>query len=203
MTQGLKRLSQAAVLTTLFLGVGCSYLGTARSFDPDVLARDPDWVAVKDVPLVLQKGEEDCGIAAIGMILAYWGYPVPREVILEACPSIPGRGVRAGDLRDFARGIGLQSFLVHGEWKDFESELGGGHPVLVGLLKPHVSGSLCHFEIVVAIHARTKEVVTLDPARGWRRNTFLGFQQEWEPTGRLSLVFFRKGPSPRAPEGGN
>lgn len=176
----------------LLVAVGCAYRGTARSFDPEELRRDPGWIAVTGVPLRLQEGEEDCGVATIEMMLAFWGKNVLREQILTACPPEPGRGIRAGDLREFVRGFGLRAYLLHGEWKDFENELAVGHPVLVGLVKPYVTGPLSHYEVVVAVHPATGDVVTLDPAHGWRRNSLEGFRQEWEPAGRLTLVVFKE-----------
>ncbi len=111
-------------LIPAMLVVGCSgYLGSARDFDPGTLEREPGWIAVRSVPPIRQETMEDCGVAAIAMVMAYWKHPVSREQILEACPVKPGEGIRAADLREFAKRSGLDSYLVHGEWQDFQVEL--------------------------------------------------------------------------------
>ena len=45
-----------------------------------------------------------------------------------------------------------------------------------------------HYEVVVAIHVGQRIVVTLDPAEGYRQNSFDGFVAEWKPAARLTLV---------------
>ena len=191
MTPWKRALGMSAVVP-LFIVVGCSgYLGSARDFNPAELDRESGWIAVRTVPPIRQQAEEDCGVAAIAMVMAYWKHPVSRQEILEACPVKPGEGIRAADLRDFAKRFGLVAHLIHGEWPDFQIELTQDHPVLVGLIKPYASGNVSHYEVVVGIRPDSQEVVTLDPAQGWRINTAEGFLREWTPAGRLTLVVFR------------
>jgi ABC-type bacteriocin/lantibiotic exporter with double-glycine peptidase domain len=185
----------AAVLMAL-VSAGCSYLGTAETFDPADLEREEGWISVKSVPVVLQKEDEDCGAAALAMALAAWDIPICLEQVARECPPVPREGIRAGALRDCARNHGLQAFLVHGTFADFEQELSRGRPVIVGLIKPYVNGGLTHFEVVVGLHPRKGIVVTLDPAHGWRRNSYEGFLMEWEPAKRLTLVLLKPAPSP-------
>jgi ABC-type bacteriocin/lantibiotic exporter with double-glycine peptidase domain len=185
----------AAVLFSLS-AAGCSYLGSAEDADPSDFEREDGWIAVRDVPVVLQQSEEDCGAATMAMALAYWGVPALLDTILEACPPKSGEGIKAGALRDYARSLGFQAFLFHGTISDFEKELSRGRPVVVGLVKPHVNGGLTHFELVVGVHRDRQLVATLDPARGWRRNSTAGFLAEWEPAGRLTLVMMKSPPPP-------
>ena len=187
--------SFAVVLISLS-AAGCSYLGTAENADPAEFKREDGWIVVRDVPVVLQEAEEDCGAATMAMALAHWRVPASLETVARDCPPKPGEGIKAGALRDYARSRGFHSFLFHGTWTDFEKELSQGRPVVVGLVKPHVDGSLTHFELVVGLHPEKKIVVTLDPARGWRRNDFAGFLAEWEPAGRLTLVMMKPDPPP-------
>jgi ABC-type bacteriocin/lantibiotic exporter with double-glycine peptidase domain len=173
-------------------GTGCSYLGSATAFDPAAFSREEGWLRVPDVPVFAQKGDEDCGTAALAMVLAHCDRTVSAEEIGKACLPAGCAGAKAGDLRDFAKGLGLQAYLFRGEVADFERELSRGRPVLVGLVKPHVGGPMAHYEVVVAFHPVRGDVVTLDPARGWSRNTLPGFLQEWEPAGCLTLLVFRE-----------
>ena len=123
------------------------------------------------------------------MIVAYWTGAEPVEVRTAVGP--PSRdGIKAGRLRDFARGRGLAAYLVHGEVADLEHEVRQGRPVLVGLAKPtgRKGYVLTHYEVVVGYHPARRVVVTLDPALGWRQNSLDGFLAEWKPAGRLALV---------------
>jgi ABC-type bacteriocin/lantibiotic exporter with double-glycine peptidase domain len=178
--------------------MGCSYLGTARAFDPGEMETSAGWVRVPNVPLQLQNSESDCGLAALSMIFHYWGLQDwTPDRIEQSCPVIPDRGVRARDLRACARQAGLECYLVHGSWKDLDQELRRGHPMIVGLVKAYASGPVTHYEVVVGYHSQKRLLITLDPAHGWRQNTVDGFLDEWEATTTLLLVFVgRTGASP-------
>ncbi len=180
--------------------VSACYAGSARSVSPSkasALAADPAWIVVPDVPFVAQRADEDCGPAALAMVLGRFGVPVTLADVASAEPPKHG-GVRAGDLRDFARAQGLQAFVVAGTFEDLFGELARGHPVLVGLAKPMTGGrALAHYEVVVAINRRDRRLLTLDPARGLRENSLEGFAREWAPTGRVTLIAFRPARRPR------
>ncbi len=170
---------------------GCGYVGTARSFDPGELERDPGWIAAPGVPLVLQEHERDCGAAALAMVLSHQGVPTAVGDVTAVYPPSPPGGIRAGYLRDFARSRGLEAYLFHGTFKDLEHELSRRRPVVVGLFKRYLAAPMAHYEVVTAIHPKRRIVVTLDPARGWRQNDYDGFWDEWAPSGVLTLVVFR------------
>ena len=189
-------MGRIAAIVMALASAGCSYLGTAEDFDPANLDREDDWIAVKGVPVILQEQDEDCGAAALAMALKYWRVPASLEDVTRDCPPVPKDGIKAGALRDCAREKGLQPFLFHGAFTDFEKELSRGRPVIVGLIKPYVNGGLTHFEVVVGVHPRKELVVTLDPAHGWRRNSYEGFLMEWEPARRLTLVLLKASPDP-------
>jgi hypothetical protein len=94
------------------------------------------------------------------------------------------------------RARGLEAFLFHGRLEDLWRELKKNRPVLVGLRKPLLVASLAHYEVVVAINRTKRIVVTIDPAHGWRQNSFRRFVQEWEAADRLTLVTFSRRPGP-------
>jgi ABC-type bacteriocin/lantibiotic exporter with double-glycine peptidase domain len=170
---------------------GCGYLGTATAFPLEELDREPGWLAVRGVSPVRQETDEDCGAAALSMVLAYWGDGSDRAAIAEACRPEAGSGIRAGDLRDFARGRGLRAWLIRGRVDDLERELSRGRPVVVGVVKPYRTGGMRHYEVVTALHRERARVVTFDPARGWTVNSLEGFLAEWEPASRLLLIVYR------------
>jgi ABC-type bacteriocin/lantibiotic exporter with double-glycine peptidase domain len=186
--RGIARAGLVALLSALAGCAGLGYAGSATSFDPAAFERDDAWIVAPGVPYVAQERREDCGVAALSMVLDYWGVAATREEIERACPLAPGAGARAGDLRDFARAKGLHAFLVPGRIEDLEHELALHRPAVVGLFKPQLRAALSHFEVVVAVNPRDRKVVTLDPARGFQQNSFEGFLQEWVPAGSPLLV---------------
>lgn len=186
-----------ALLVGLFAAAsGCvtvsTYAGSARPFDPVQLERETGWLAVRDVPLIRQKSEIDCGAAAIAMLVTYWTTERSAGVLAELRPVRPP-GLKAGRLRDIARRRDLAAYLVSGQVADLERELGAGRPVLVGLVKPQLDGALTHYEVVVGLHRQKGLVVTLDPAEGWRQNDLAAFLAEWRPASNLALVVVGRG----------
>jgi ABC-type bacteriocin/lantibiotic exporter with double-glycine peptidase domain len=188
------------VATCLLGDAGCSYFGEATPFDPQEFETTPGWVAARAVPVILQQDMTDCGAASLAMVLSHWGLGATLEDVTRNCPMIPEKGIRAKDLRDYARSRGLRSYLIHGCWEDLQKELDLGHPLIVGLLKPDGSGIITHYEVVAAVHPELQSVVTIDPSRGWCRSVKSAFCTEWELAGFLTLVFFRDEPS--RPEAG-
>ncbi len=178
------------------LASGC-YHGSARTATPADLADQPDgWNLVEGVPPVRQIEREDCGAAALAMVLGYWGLPITRDAISAANPAAPEHGIRAAALRDFARRQGLQAFIVEGQLADLDRELGRHRPVLVGVMKRYGQRLYPHYEVVVGMSRRDQRVLTLDPAHGLRVNSREGFTAEWTAAGRLTLIVFpRAAPS--------
>jgi ABC-type bacteriocin/lantibiotic exporter with double-glycine peptidase domain len=187
----------AAVLLGAASSAGCGYLGSARGFDPAEFSDDPGWVRVEGLMCLRQAGQEDCGAAALAMVLAYWDAPGGADDVLRACAPSPDAPIAAGALRDFARAQGLRAYLFPGDWDDLRREVSAGRPVIVGLAKPYVTGLRSHYEVVAAYHQERRLLATLDPARGWRQNSPEGFLAEWAATGRLTLVAFRPEPEGR------
>jgi predicted double-glycine peptidase len=173
----------AAVLAAA-IGAGCArYTGPARDFDP-VELRDDGWVRVDGVPEVRQDGVDDCGPAALAMVLRYWRLD-PRLGDLE----IPEGGMHAGDLRTVLRDHGLRAFVIEGSLADLEHELAAGRPIIVGTMKAVSRKKVrSHYEVVVAYHPVDKRVVTLDPAAGWRVTPLDGFLIEWGASEHTAIV---------------
>jgi ABC-type bacteriocin/lantibiotic exporter with double-glycine peptidase domain len=180
----------AAALPVVALLAGCAYTGSSRGFDPAGFDRDPGWIAVRGAEPILQEADSDCGAAALAMVLRHWGLGTTRRDVFEACGS-PAGGIRAADLREYARKQGLKAFVFEGKFEDFEKELSKRRPVIVGTVKPHATFVLTHYEVVTGLHPGKKLVVTLDPAEGWRQNTWDGFMEEWRLARCVTLVVFR------------
>jgi hypothetical protein len=130
------------------------------------------------------------------MAMGYWGSPVALDEIDAVYPRESGHGFKAGALRDFARTRGLAAYVVSGRLIDIQLELEKRRPVIVGLQKRYPKRFLSHYEVVVGIHPKQKRIATLDPARGWRENTWNGFLAEWRPARQLTLIMFNLGEPP-------
>jgi hypothetical protein len=133
---------------------GC-YLGTARDTTPQRLA-DPGWVLVRNVPLIRQADNSDCGASALAMMMSYWGQPTNLDEVTAAYPVEPGRGIKAGALRDFARAKGFNAYVIQGDINDLAAELRENRPVIVGLIKVHTTRLNGHYEVVVGINLAEK-----------------------------------------------
>lgn len=168
---------------------GC-YLGSARNASLAELAGHDGWELVKGVPEVRQVSRDDCGAAALTMVLGYWGLPVTFDHVRAANPTTPERGIRAVTLRDFARQQGLQAFLIPGQLGDLDREIHLHHPVLVGVMKRYSWRTYPHYEVVVGINHKEQRILTLDPAHGLRVNGREEFATEWAKTGQLTMVIF-------------
>jgi ABC-type bacteriocin/lantibiotic exporter with double-glycine peptidase domain len=169
------------------------YTGSARDVSAEWLEKartDGSWQMVPDVRFVAQKSDADCGPAALAMVLAHFGVPATLDQVTALDPPSDG-GVRAGALRDVARGKGLEAFVISGTLKDLVEQIERGRPVLVGLDKPMVgTRAVAHYEVVVGINRRERLILSLDPSRGPRENTLQGFAREWVPTHQVTIVIF-------------
>lgn len=184
----------AAVAFVLLAG-GCS--GLSRNLAGAEAGRGEGWTRVEDVPELRQTGQHDCGAAALAMVLRHHGKAVTPAEIWAASPPPPGRGLRADALRAYARGQGLQAFLIEGRPDDLEREVSRGRPVLVGVVKGRGERTYPHYEVVVGIQRRRGRILTLDPARGAQERSARDFAKEWAAAGRLALVVL-PAPSPSA-----
>jgi ABC-type bacteriocin/lantibiotic exporter with double-glycine peptidase domain len=181
---------RALAIAWVVLGAGCS-TGAARDVSTSQAAhaaRDPAWRIAPGVPFVAQKSSDDCGPAALAMVLGHFGRPTGVDEIVARAPPADG-GVTAGALRDLAREKGLAAFVVSGTLADLCDQVGRGRPVLVGLAKPIVAGrARAHYEVVVGVNRNAGLIWSLDPARGLRENTFDGFAREWVPTHQVAII---------------
>ena len=116
------------------------------------------------------------------MIVSYWQ---PGSARLR-----PSRDVQisAGELRELAKQRGFSAYVVAGTVDDLVYELKHGRTVIVGTAKPTVGGAVTHYEVVIGLHRESQRVATLDPAAGYRQNSFTGFLTEWNATGQVLLV---------------
>jgi ABC-type bacteriocin/lantibiotic exporter with double-glycine peptidase domain len=192
-TASVRAVSPLAVAALAALSASGCYAGTAHALSPrDVaaeIAAEPGWLVVENVPLIRQDSEADCGTAAAAMVLSYWSAPTTVAELDARDPFAAAHGWRAGQLRSLLRERGFDAFVISGRLEDLAHELRQGRPVVVGVVKRYSrERALAHYEVVIGVHPARGRILTLDPADGWRENTLEGFDSEWGPSDRTTLV---------------
>jgi ABC-type bacteriocin/lantibiotic exporter with double-glycine peptidase domain len=182
-----------APLVIAFLGVlglsACqlSYTGGARAVTPAELG--DGWYRAASTPVVRQRQETDCGLAALAMVAGTWGRHWSVADLDHQLPPTE-RGVKLGALRDLARNRGLDAYAIKGTMADLTHELSAGRPVLLGLVLPYDrSHNASHYEVAIAMNPQDGTVVTIDPASGdWRKRSKQILDLEWKTAGFATLV---------------
>jgi hypothetical protein len=81
---------------------GCSYLGSARDFNPAVLRKESGWVAVNNIAPRRQASREDRGIAASEMVLAHYEVAVAVHAEQQRIVTLdPANGWRSNSIARF------------------------------------------------------------------------------------------------------
>jgi ABC-type bacteriocin/lantibiotic exporter with double-glycine peptidase domain len=176
-------------LAILVLITACAvpYRGGARAVQPTYLG--DDWVQANETPIVRQRQQSDCGLAALAMMAGAWGRTWSVEDLSYRLP--PGKhGIKLRMLRDLARQRGLEAFAIRATLADLRTELSKGRPVLLGLILPHDNDrQRSHYEVAIALNTVDGTVITIDPATGaWMRRTPQVLDIEWKPAGYVALV---------------
>jgi ABC-type bacteriocin/lantibiotic exporter with double-glycine peptidase domain len=180
-------------LLVVVAGVAC-HAGRGRVVSPSEIDAADGWKFVAGVPFVEQHSQHDCGPAALAMVLRYWGIGAGVEDVVAAAGSAlrAGRGMRAGELRDYARARGLDAFVVKGEPADLRAQVERQRPLIVGLAQSTGGAMAGHYEVVIGFNPQRRLILTIDPAAGWRESSFEAFAAEWAGAEQLALVVFRR-----------
>jgi hypothetical protein len=180
-----------AAAVALLAPAGCSarlsYTGEARPVGPT--EPDAGWLRAAPTPVVRQRTQSDCGLAALAMVAGAWGQRWSLDELAREARATK-RGVKLGALRDLARARGLEAYAISAAHADLRRELAQGRPIVLGLVLPFELGrGLHHYEVAIALDPRDESVITLDPATGRRlRRARRVLDAEWEPAGRAALV---------------
>lgn len=176
------------LVAVCLLAAGCGHGGFGSRVRPE---QDPRWLFLADVPFVAQQQQMDCGAAALAMALGHGGHRTSVAEIASVVAADPDKGIFAGRLRDYARRRGFEAYLIAGTWDDLTTELGRGHPVLVGLVKTANRRKFSHYEVVIGVRRDGTRIITLDPASGRRERSAKKFLAEWAPAEYAALVVWR------------
>jgi len=179
-----------AAIAALGLGGCASYQGTATSVQPSVVAKEGQWLMLPNFPFVPQETDSDCGAAALSAVLRYWGHSTTPQSI-QAAIGADDKRLKAGDMEAYARSLGMRSYVFLGSMKDVVHELQQGRPVIVGLGKMvEEKKALSHYQVVVGWEPNKKQVLLLDPERGWQVDSLEGFAKEWAISKGVTMVAF-------------
>jgi ATP-binding cassette subfamily B protein RaxB len=185
----MKTIIRSAHVVALCGLIACAvpYTGGARAVQPAQLGGN--WLQASATPVVKQKQQADCGLAALAMVAGAWGRRWTIDDLVHRHP--PGKnGIKLGVLRDVARQRGLEAFAIKATRDDLKNELSKGRPVLLGLMLPHDRKSnRSHFEVAIALNTQDGTVITIDPATGeWMRRSPKVLDIEWKAAGYAALV---------------
>jgi hypothetical protein len=126
----------------------------------------------------------------LSAVLGFWGRPATPSQIAGA-EQRSGKRLGAGDIEQYARGQGFSSFVFYGTMKDVAYELDHGRPVIVGLGKAYEGNkAIAHYEVVVGYSRDRRQVLLLDPGRGWQTDGFDAFAREWSVSKGVTIVTF-------------
>jgi ABC-type bacteriocin/lantibiotic exporter with double-glycine peptidase domain len=172
------------------LVAGCGH--ASRGPSPADVRTSKDWVVAPHVELIPQRGENDCGPAALDIMLTRWGARTSAVRIgQEQVAGVPDQGgVTAGELRNEARQLGFESFVFRGGFDDLSLELGGGRPVLVGLVREDRGKRSAHFVVVVGHDRGQAQWLVADPAEGWQVMPVDELRRQWSAADWVTLVLF-------------
>jgi ABC-type bacteriocin/lantibiotic exporter with double-glycine peptidase domain len=184
-----KIIRSACVVALVGLMAACAmpYKGGARAVHPTQLGNG--WLQAADTPVVKQKHQADCGLAALAMVAGAWGRTWTLDDLVHRVP--PGKhGIKLGVLRDLARERGLDAYAIKATRDDLKNELAKGRPVMLGLMLPHDRKSnRSHFEVAIAMNTQDGTIITIDPATGeWMRRSPKVLDIEWKAAGYAALV---------------
>jgi ABC-type bacteriocin/lantibiotic exporter with double-glycine peptidase domain len=176
----------AGAAALLFVGACAGERGKVHPVDPGQLATDPGWIVAAPTPQIRQRLGAECGAAALAMVAGRWMVSMTLDDALEVTPV--SDDLRVSDLKESARQLGLDSYTTGNDADVLEFELRAHRPVIVGLERRVGREVFHHYEVVVGLNPSTGQVVTIDPANGWRVRERGELDAEWRPFGRPALV---------------
>jgi ABC-type bacteriocin/lantibiotic exporter with double-glycine peptidase domain len=200
---GIAVIGLPALILSSLLFVACATVAPATAVAPRL---SEPWAQVSGVNLVRQQSRSDCGSAALAMVLSHFDPSIDAASVRRQLGSGDEKnagkladqdadkdkepGIAAGRLRDVARARGLRAYVIEASLTDLANEIGKGHPVLVGLYRIVGQRAFPHYEVVAGLNRRDQQVLTVDPAEGWRQESVKDFAMRWHLARNLAIVIF-------------
>lgn len=141
-----------------------------------------------NVPFVAQPNG-GCGAASVAMVMQYWaaqehhdaGPEAQVGAIQKQVYSTKLHGATPAALERYLQRNGYLTFAVSGTWKDLETQVRKGRPLIVAL-RPDGQRAL-HYVVIDGIDPAREMVMMNDPAlRKLLAEERAGFEKEWSAT---------------------
>ena len=130
-------------------------------------------------------------IVLVAMAALSFGCASYRGTARGAQPSVVAQQGQWTMVPNFPLVTQTDDYVFFGTMKDIVHELEQGRPVIVGLGKMFdEKQAISHHEVVVGYEAKTKQLLLLDPARGWQVDSLEGFAKEWAISRAVTIVAF-------------
>jgi predicted double-glycine peptidase len=171
------------MLAAGWLPLGCA---AHRPLDLSKI-EDPSRVRLLDFQHIRQKERYDCGAGALAIVLTYWGRPTTQdEVLRDVLKTVPvSLGIMAKDLRDYARSLGFEAFVLAMSPGELREQIDKGRPVIVCR---KVIGGVNHYEVVVGYDAAAERFFVADPAGAPYSVGYGRFEKRHKKTERFALL---------------
>lgn len=149
-----------------------------------------DKAVVLTVPVVLQDDQYDCGVAALSMILAYYGKPrTPEKSVPLRAKAVQDQGLKGADLEAYMVAEGFDTALFAGELsgtvRGLYYHLDRGRPLVVAM---NVLGDANHFVLVTGYDPENDWLLLQDPVRGALVITSGQFDHAWKRARNFTLL---------------
>lgn len=177
-------LQQALLIFTLLFVSGCSSLNVL----PAGMAKLGGHPQLIPVPLVHQTAQNLCGLAAVDMLTAYYGRPLPAPARAALLAQASTRGIRAADLKQALESAGYFVSVFHGDLGDgytgLRHHIDAGRPLIAML--PMTDGS--HYVVVAGYDDKNRRLYLNDPEGGQFAMRYALFQKLWDERQDFSLL---------------
>ncbi|MCC6148850.1 MAG: C39 family peptidase [Planctomycetes bacterium] len=177
-----------ALLVLVFLSLGgCAFLEIGKPLREAKLSGQ---AVVLNVPVVMQDDPYDCGVAALSMLLAYYGHKSdPQKAAPLRAKAAREEGLTGADLEDYLKSEGLNTALFAGELshdlKGIYYHLDRGRPLIVAM---NVSDAGNHFVLLTGYDARNDWILVQDPQRGALVCVSGQFEYAWKRGSHFTLL---------------
>ena len=123
-----------------------------------------------EVPIVLQEGAKDCGLASLLMILKYYNGNCSLEY-LKSIVELENDGLSMYSLLLLGNKIGFSCKGVKGSYLELEKEM------LPCIANVKTKKNYFHYIVIYKIDKKQRKITVADPSKGLRTLSFLDFDK--------------------------
>ena len=166
------------------------------------------------IKAVKQIARNSCGIASLTAVLNYWGVDVTEQEIIKGFPKSSKEGYSIVELRDIAKGKGLEAYVVslsENPAEQLREQLFKGRPLVCAMHFPRslyfaydipIYGQVYrgllwslgprkdHYIVIFGINSQ--KLLMMDPSRGFVAISEKQFESCWKKKNYATLICGRK-----------